>query len=206
MDHEVVPRSWKVCDWLLNSSWDHFGLHQGTNVKVTMKFKVPKKHILRSTLFIGMIQRVLRWERQKRCSNCFFKRQGPMAKNGVIIKKFIEIYYEEENIKTREWSNLNYFFQNCPFWTNLNKPVWTIEKISQFRSCKPALISCIGHYVLVECNVMCTCTCTCVVPHRPSRLRVSRATDSYLCPSQLQRSLHIVSPKPHMLVVPLYFH
>ena len=28
MDHEVVPRPYKICNWLLNSSWNHFGLHQ----------------------------------------------------------------------------------------------------------------------------------------------------------------------------------
>ena len=27
MDYEVVPRSYKICAWLLNSSWDHFVLH-----------------------------------------------------------------------------------------------------------------------------------------------------------------------------------
>ena len=29
MDHEVVPRPFKICDWLLDSSRDHFGLHKG---------------------------------------------------------------------------------------------------------------------------------------------------------------------------------
>ena len=43
MDHEVVPRFYIRCDWLLNSYKDHFGLHQGKkNVKVTMEFEVPK--------------------------------------------------------------------------------------------------------------------------------------------------------------------
>ena len=28
MDHEVVPMPCKVCDWLLNLSQDHFGLHK----------------------------------------------------------------------------------------------------------------------------------------------------------------------------------
>ena len=42
MDHEVVPRPYKICDWLLNSSQDQFGLHQGKNVRVTMEFEVPK--------------------------------------------------------------------------------------------------------------------------------------------------------------------
>ena len=43
MDHEVVPRPWNICEWLLNSSRDHFGLHQGKNYRVTMGFKIPKK-------------------------------------------------------------------------------------------------------------------------------------------------------------------
>jgi hypothetical protein len=87
MDHEVVPRPNKICNWLLNSSRDHFGLHQGQNVRVTMEYEIPKGHILRHTLSIDMVQRVLQWERQKRCSSR--KRDGPgMAKkkNDVIIK------------------------------------------------------------------------------------------------------------------------
>ena len=28
MDHDVVPGPCKICDWLLNSLWDHFDLHQ----------------------------------------------------------------------------------------------------------------------------------------------------------------------------------
>jgi hypothetical protein len=59
MDHEVVLRPCKICDWLLNSTWDHFSLHQGKNVRVTMKFEVPKRYILRPTLSTGMVQRVL---------------------------------------------------------------------------------------------------------------------------------------------------
>ena len=31
MDHEVVLRLCKICDWLLNLSNDHFSLHQGKN-------------------------------------------------------------------------------------------------------------------------------------------------------------------------------
>ena len=38
-------------------------------VKVTIEFEVPKRHILGSTLSIDMIQQVLWWERQKRCSS-----------------------------------------------------------------------------------------------------------------------------------------
>ena len=63
MDHEVVPRPCKICDWLLNSSRDHVGLHLGKHVRVTMEFEVPKRHVLRPTLSTDMIQRVLRWGR-----------------------------------------------------------------------------------------------------------------------------------------------
>ena len=42
MDHEVLQRPSKIFDWLLNSSPDYFGLHQGKNVRVTMRF--PKTY------------------------------------------------------------------------------------------------------------------------------------------------------------------
>jgi hypothetical protein len=84
MDHEAVPRPRKICDWLLNSSRDHFGLHQGKkNVIVTMKFEVPKIHVVRHALSIDMVQHVLRWERQKRCYGR--KRHGLWQRNVVII-------------------------------------------------------------------------------------------------------------------------
>ena len=43
MDHEAVTGHCKGVDWLLHFSWDHFGLHQGKNGKVTMEVEVPKK-------------------------------------------------------------------------------------------------------------------------------------------------------------------
>ena len=50
MDHEVVPKARvKTCDWPLNLSRDHFGLHQGINDEVTMDFEVPKRHVLRAS-------------------------------------------------------------------------------------------------------------------------------------------------------------
>jgi hypothetical protein len=63
MDHEVVPRPYEICDWLLNSSPDQLCIHQGKNVRVTMEFEVPKRHILRPTLSTHMVQRVLQLER-----------------------------------------------------------------------------------------------------------------------------------------------
>jgi hypothetical protein len=72
MDHEAVPRPCKICDWMLNSSQGHFGLHQGENIKVIMKFVVPKRLILWPTIIANIVQRVLLWERQKYC----FDRKG----------------------------------------------------------------------------------------------------------------------------------
>ena len=60
MDKEVIPRPCRYCDWLLNSSWDHFHLHRGKNVKVIMEFEVPNEHSLRPTLPTDMVQRDLR--------------------------------------------------------------------------------------------------------------------------------------------------
>ena len=65
MHHEVIPRPSRICDWLLNSSWDHFGLYQENNVREIVEVEVFKKHILRPTLSTNMVQQVLRWERQK---------------------------------------------------------------------------------------------------------------------------------------------
>ena len=43
MDHEVVPKPYKICNWLLNLSWDHFGLHQGKNVRSDHEGRGPYK-------------------------------------------------------------------------------------------------------------------------------------------------------------------
>ena len=77
MDHKVVPSSSKTCDWLLNSSKDHFGVHEEKYVRVIMEPEVTKRPIHRPTLSIVMVQRVLQWERHKRYSRC--KCQGIMA-------------------------------------------------------------------------------------------------------------------------------
>jgi hypothetical protein len=46
MDHEVVPRPSKRCDWTLKSSRDDLGLHQGKNGKVTTEVEVHKFVVL----------------------------------------------------------------------------------------------------------------------------------------------------------------
>ena len=95
MDHEVVARliyTIHHCDWLLNSSRNHFSLRQERNVGVTMEFEVPKRHILWPTLSTSMVQRVLWWERQNR--SCDRKRQGPMAEKCCYDKFLITFFWE----------------------------------------------------------------------------------------------------------------
>ena len=47
MAHRIVPSPCEICGWMLNSSWDHFGSHQGKNVRVTVEFEILKRHMLR---------------------------------------------------------------------------------------------------------------------------------------------------------------
>jgi hypothetical protein len=67
----------KMCYWPLNSSRNHFGLHQEKNVRVPMELEVPKRPISKLTLSTVTLQWVLWWERQKGFSCC--NRQGTMA-------------------------------------------------------------------------------------------------------------------------------
>jgi hypothetical protein len=68
MDHESRSKAmqtlWLAIEFVLGSLWF---THQGQDVRVIMKFEVLKMHFLRPTLFIDMVQQVLRWKRQKRC-------------------------------------------------------------------------------------------------------------------------------------------
>ena len=112
MDHEVVSRPCKKCDWLLNSSHDHFGLHQGKNVRMTREFEVPKRHILGPTLSTDMVKRVLRWERQSRCYGR--KRQGPIA-DKYYCNGFWMNYFWEEKMKTKEDKNNGQTFKIALF-------------------------------------------------------------------------------------------
>ena len=98
------------------------GYTKERNIGVTMKDEVPKRHILRSTLSTDMIQRVLGWERQKRCSER--KRQGHMIEKYCYNKILMNVFFggreDEDKIRPNKWSNLNYF-QNFPFWTYILK-------------------------------------------------------------------------------------
>ena len=121
--HEVVPRPYKICDWLLKSSRDHFGLHQRKQTSQSiMEFELPKRHILRPTLSTDMVQRVLMGERQKGAlvETC----KDPWHKMNVNIR--FEWFFSWEEKRTqwnrKEWSSsIFFFFQICPFWTYIKK-------------------------------------------------------------------------------------
>jgi hypothetical protein len=68
----------------LSLSWDHFPFTptEEKNVGVIMEFEVPKRHVIRPTLSNDMVQQILRWEGQKRCSSR--KRQGSMVEKRCI--------------------------------------------------------------------------------------------------------------------------
>ena len=83
MDHEVVPRPSKRCDWTLKSSRDDLGLHQGQNGRVTTEVEVLKICFLKPTLSTAMVQRIFRWEKQKRWFGKNSK--GPCQKNAVLM-------------------------------------------------------------------------------------------------------------------------
>ena len=124
MDHEVVPRHCKIFDWLLNLSRDHFGLHQGENVRVTMEFEVPRRHILRPTLSIDMVQQVLWWEWQKRCSGR--KRQGPMAKKYCYKKSYwIFCSGREDEDKRRQKNGQSWISFKTTFFGHIIKKINT---------------------------------------------------------------------------------
>jgi hypothetical protein len=58
-----------------------------------MEFEVPKRHILRPTLSGNMVQQVLRWEMQKRCSS----RKSKLRAHGRD-----KIFFGEEKMKRKE--------------------------------------------------------------------------------------------------------
>ena len=91
MDHEVVPRPSKRCDWTLKSSRDDLGLHQGNGI-VTTEVEVHK-FFLKPTLSTAMVQRVFLWDKQKRWSRKNSK--GPCHKNAVLrnFLDFLMIFF-----------------------------------------------------------------------------------------------------------------
>jgi hypothetical protein len=108
MDHEVVPRPCRIWNCLLKSSPDHFGLHQGKMVIMTMDFEVPKSQILKPTLFINKVQHVLWWERQKR----YYGRK--MLLQWILYEFFL-------GGEGKRIFQLDFLFQNCHFWAYIKK-------------------------------------------------------------------------------------
>jgi hypothetical protein len=88
MDHELVPRPSEACDWMLNSSREQIGLHQAKNVREPIDIEVPKRQNQNPILSTDMVQRLFRWEGQKRWSGK--NSQGPMAEK--CQKKLIFFY------------------------------------------------------------------------------------------------------------------
>ena len=115
-------------DWITHRTSirtrDHFGLHQGKNVTVTMEFEVPKRHISRPTLSTNMVQPDLRW-RGKRGA-MVKKRQGHIAENYCYNIFLWMFFLGKRREDPKKWSNLN-FSQNCPFWAYIIR-----KKISTF--------------------------------------------------------------------------
>ena len=66
-----------------------------------MEFDVPKRHILRPTLYTEMVPQVLRWEWQKRCYGR--KRLGPMTEK-CYYNNLLEIvlWGKEDKDKTKQ--------------------------------------------------------------------------------------------------------
>jgi hypothetical protein len=60
MDHEVVPRPSKRCDWTLKLSRDDLGLHQGKNGRVTTGVEVHKVVFFKPTISTATVQLVFR--------------------------------------------------------------------------------------------------------------------------------------------------
>ena len=70
-----------LCDWPLNLSRDHFGLHQEKNVRVIMKLEVLKSPIVSPTLSIVTVQWSGRGKRGKTLfiyvyAKCFHSYEG----------------------------------------------------------------------------------------------------------------------------------
>ena len=100
---EFVIGCWLVLEWVQFTP------------RVTVEFEVWKRRALRPTLFTHMVQWVLQWERQKRCSE----------RNCCSVFILNEFYLGEEKMKTREdkgeqkngqtWK-IFFVSQNWHFW------------------------------------------------------------------------------------------
>ena len=114
MNHEVVPRPCKRVIGCWTHPCNYFGhkplrLHQGTNVRVTMEFKLPKRHYSRHTLSTDMVHPIFWRETQNGCSSR--KRQRPEAQKNCYNNFIMTIFQGGEGKRRRsqqqtiEWWN-----------------------------------------------------------------------------------------------------
>ena len=92
------------------------------NVRVTIEFEAPKRHILRPTLSTDMVQRVLWWRRKSGAR--VEKGKGPWQRNVVLINSQWFIFEGEERMKTKEDKSmvkLDFRFPKLPFWDIYSK-------------------------------------------------------------------------------------
>ena len=101
MDHEVIPRSCKSCNWLLTSSRNQFGLHQEKKMsKEPWSSKSPKD------IFQGLHYPVT-WfnmfcgERGKKGA-LVEKGKGTWQRNDIIIICLINYFFGEKKVKSRK--------------------------------------------------------------------------------------------------------
>ena len=112
MDHEVVPRHYKICERLLNLSQDHISLHQAKYSRVTMAFEIPKRHDqglhYPLTWFNGFCGG------RGKNGTLVENGKGPMAEKCCYSTILMKLFLEK-----RRWSNKRMvkLFQNCPFLT-----------------------------------------------------------------------------------------
>jgi hypothetical protein len=86
------------------------------NVRVTVEFRVPKRYSLRPTLFMDMVQHVLRWGRQKRCSSRRRKKSKGQWQKNIIVINFDGIFVGEEKMKSKEdkrMTKLDFLFRTA---------------------------------------------------------------------------------------------
>ena len=83
MDHVVTPRPCKIRDWMLNVSWDHFGLHQGKKCQSDHEVWGPHKTYCKAYIIYWHGPTGSVWEEKKSCSSKK-KGRGPWQRNNVI--------------------------------------------------------------------------------------------------------------------------
>ena len=119
MDHEVVPRSSRICDWLWKLSRDHFSLHQGKFLKWPWSLR-SLKDIFKGLYYIVTRSRGF-CNRRGKSGALVGKRQGPVIEkcclnNVLMICLFCGGGIEDEDT-WRQKNDQTWFFipSHLPF-------------------------------------------------------------------------------------------